>query len=129
MMRKPLCKAKEVKTGKCVEGWYVPSHEVTDKDGNDVYAHILVESKDKTTDWVNVFANTVCEYTGCDDQYGAKIFVNDRVADEHGMTYDVIFDDEGYSFMAKYFDTDSGYNYESLEGINWTLVGNEFDAD
>ena len=48
-MRKPLCKAKEVKTGKCVEGWYVPSHAVTDKDGNDVYAHILVESKDKTT--------------------------------------------------------------------------------
>ena len=45
------------------------------------------------------------------------------------MTYDVIFDDEGYSFMTKYFDADSGDNYESLEGINWTLVDNEFDAD
>lgn len=76
-----------------------------------------------------MFANTVCEYTGCEDKYGVKIFVNDKISDEYGQTYTVIFDDESCSFIAEFFDTDTGYGFEYLRRIDGVVIGNDFDKD
>lgn len=125
-----LHKAKWKHTGEWVEGYYIK----TEESSYILTEIILGEFKEKTQDWVEVDPETVCVYTGKDDEKGQKIWSHDYVAfiditstesgySEYPCAGEVVWDEETASFQVT--NRLSAESYEVLDEC--TVIGNSFD--
>ena len=141
-----LFRAKEKRTKKWIEGFYCKRAETTycfaeDYEREPVPVHHYI-ARDEMTDWglpnelrlYEIDLETLCMYTGHDDQEGNKIWQNDYVefidntSTENGFserccTGKVTWDDETASFQVS--GRLSAESYEVLDGC--TVTGNAYD--
>ena len=80
MKRTILFKAKDVKTGKWVEGYYAYNMD------DDI--HIIYTTNDRLP--FEVDGNTVCQYSWVKDSRGNKIFDDDIRKDNEGEEFRII---------------------------------------
>ena len=121
-MREIVFKAKRIDTGEWVEGYYQEHPEG--------YTHI----QNSMMDCFPVHHNTICQYTGHEDDNGKKIFENDLLECKEFSNGQLIkhflsqveWDDDGTGFTFK----DSKYSWafmDSLTVYECEVVGNIFD--
>lgn len=121
-MDKHICKAKDIKTGEWVYGYYVALPDEYSHGKDIVHAIFTLECEHvcmgecKDIGWHEVDPETVCQCTGLSDKNGTIIFENDCIG--HKLNVVEYFDgsfcvngDTPLCYMNKYYQ----------------VVGNKFD--
>lgn len=74
-MREIFYKAKRIDIGEWVEGFYLKRYDFLGKE-----EHLILRVNSyRTWEYVKVFSETICQFTGLCDKYGNKIWENDIV--------------------------------------------------
>lgn len=75
---------------------------------------------------LEVIPETICEYTGKNDNNGKKIFENDIIEEGcNGFISSVIYDNDIGTYKLK----DLGNYYIKDASIEWEVIGNIFDEE
>ena len=138
-MRDILFKAKRIDNGEWVEGWIVPTMSNTYPDGYRII-DVCGINYDELDYWEPNFIswkvdkNTICQYTGFNDNHGNKIWENDLIeCKEFSNGYlikhflsQVEWDDGGTGFAFK--DSKHGWAFmDSLTVYECQVIGNIYD--
>ena len=126
-MNNHICKAKDIKTGEWVQGYYVTKQDPL---LGISYHYILCQETEEGSgilnslmSWYKVDPNTVCRYTGVKDMCGNPIFEHDIL---HGVVYGML---DGYisTFEVHWDDYIGGWGFNNFEPSECRIVGNKFD--
>lgn len=128
-MNNHICKAKTISTNEWVQGYYVAK---TDPLLGCISHFILCQECDNPTNilssfmtWYQVDPETLCRYTGVNDQNGNPIFEHDILC---GTVYHM-FDASTETFEVHWLNEVGGWGLNYFEPSDCVVIGNKFDAD
>ena len=125
-MNNHICKAKCINTGKWIRGYYLAK---TDPLYNITYHYIVFQQRDKNgildslMTWWPINPDTVCRYTGVNDQNGSPIFEHDILC---GTVYHM-FDACTETFEVHWLNDVGGWGLNYFEPNDCVIIGNKFD--
>lgn len=121
-MHEILFKAKRLDNGEWVEGYYQKRKDAFEND-----EHLIFRCEScHTWEYVEVYAETICQYTGLTDKNGNKVWENDVVyARRRGLSGKGIIEYEKGTFVIK--DTSRKRTYSLFGEWMFRVDGNIFD--
>lgn len=136
-MNNLICKAQDIETNSWVQGYYVSK---VDPLYGFPYHYLLYQGCDKHNipdsflTWHKINPDTVCRYTGLNDQHDEPIFEHDWVHTEFGRTCEVVwFSSPSYVgwdlIPVSDFDDPPPNKCTLFSPENLEVIANRFDFD